>query len=245
VKETPASFLARTGSRPPATDVSIAGELLGTSPRPPGDDEVCPTLYRDVGPQALAAFLDGSLRTLAGPDSLCTFLRDATLPGYSACVEEFGVLVFLQPLTLGPWLSGQEGIWVAERAQMPPEGTLGFVPAGESLPALDARLTSAATTASLREALGGRAWDDRVASSRDGLRRYLAEWSRVERAAAPLRARLDGGSEARRDEVLRALLDAGLTEKDLRAPWFHLCPERRKMALERIRELAGRFEREP
>jgi hypothetical protein len=245
VKETPASFFARTGARPPASDVSIAGEFLGTSPRPPKDDEACPTLFRDVGPQALAAFLDGTLATLEGPGSVCIFLRDATLPGYSACVEEFGVLVFLQPLSMGPWHSGQEGIWVAERGRMPPPDTLGFVPAKEPLGELDAKLSAVGTIARLREVLGSRAYDERVSQSRASLREYLAQWSRVERAAAPLRAQLDGKSAARREEVLRALLGASLTEKDLRAPWFHLCPERRKMAEERIRDLADRFEREP
>ena len=245
MKETPASFLARTGARPPASDVSIAGELLGTSPRPPRDDEQCPTLFRDVGPQALAAFLAGTLGTLEGPGSVCIFLRDATLPGYSACVEDIGVLVFLQPLSMGPWLSGQDGIWVAERGRMPPPDTLGFVPAREPLAELDAKLATVGTIASLREAMGSRAYDERVSHCRDALKEYLTQWSRVERSAAPLRALIDGKSAARREEVLRALLGAGLAEKDLRAPWFHLCPERRKMAEERIRELADRFEREP
>src|SRR5688500_7229809 len=103
MRETPRAFRERTGAAPPVADVSVAGQVLGSTPHPPADDATCPTLFRDVCPQALSDFLEGRLTRLEGPSSECIFLRDATLPGYSACVQQFGVLVFLQPLTLGPW----------------------------------------------------------------------------------------------------------------------------------------------
>lgn len=241
MRETPAEFLRRTGHPVPDADVSIAGELLGTVPRPPREDEPCPTLYRDVGPQALAAWLEGGLARLEGPASECIFLRDATLPGYSACVEQFGVLVFLQPLALGPWLSGQDGIWVAENGRLPPAETMGFVPGGTDLKALDPKLLSAATRDELREACGDD-YDARVEASRRALAGYLEEWRVVERLSAPIRAALDGPDSQRRGEVQGQLDARGLSEKDLRAPWFHLAPERRAEVLPLLSEVAKRLD---
>ena len=92
MRETPRGFEQRTGQAIPTTDVRIAGELLGAHARPLAADEVCPTLFRDVGPQALHAFLNGKLGKLEGPGSLCIFMRDASLPGFTDVVREMGML---------------------------------------------------------------------------------------------------------------------------------------------------------
>ncbi len=249
MRETPAQHRARTGAWPPASDVSVAGPVLGSvagsvaspAPRPPLADEPCPTLYRDVGPQALSAFLDGTLARLSGPDAPCLFLRDATLPPYGASAPQFGLLVLLQPLSLGPWLSGQEGIWVAERDRMPAAGTLAAVPGDEPLAALDTRLVDVPDAAGLRETLGGARYDERLAAMREALRAYLEDWRSVERASRPLRAVLDGTSTPRRRELLAAMDVEGVTEKDLRAPWFHLSPARRDAVRPLLSSLAARI----
>jgi hypothetical protein len=151
MRETPDAYLRRTGAPVPATDVSVAGPILGTRPRPPAPGEPCPTLYRDVGPQALAQFVRGEATQFEGRGSACAFLRDATLPAYSSCVEQFGALVLLQPLALGPWVSGQAGIWVSEAGRMPPHDVVAIVPAGVDLPDFDARIEMAATRSEYRE----------------------------------------------------------------------------------------------
>lgn len=242
MKETPERYRARTGQAMPVTDVRIAGEVLGTVPRPPREDEVVPTLFRDVGPQALGLFHEGALVELQGPGSACVFLRDVTLPGFTEVVTEMGVLVFLQPVSLGPWLSGQDGIWVAENGRWPAKDTLAFAPpdAAKDLVALDATLVDVADAASLREALGGARYDEQVEDAKRRVKQYLEDWEQVERDSIPLRAVLDGKSEPRREELARILAGEGLSEKDLRANWFHLTRARRDEVRVKIAAVSAR-----
>ena len=124
---------------------------------------------------------------------------------------------------------------------MPPAGILAAVPGDEPLRALDARLVDVADAAGLREALGGPRYDERMAGMREALRSYLEDWGSVERASRPLRAVLDGTSTPRRRELLAAMDAEGVTEKDLRAPWFHLSPARRDAVRPLLSSLAARF----
>jgi len=225
MKETPAEFEARTGSAPPPPSRSYdaaACTELGSAHRPLLPDEPCPTLYRDVGPQALGAFLEGALSRYAGPANEWLYLHDASHALHTRAADEFGFLAFLQPLALGPW-RGRPGIWVAEADRLAPG--VGFVPYGEELTALDVRLEAVSDAAGLRDVVPD--YDDRTAAAQSRLRSYLEDHAFVERQAAPLRAMLDGGNVRRRDELRRILAREGVTEKDLRAPWFHLSSERR------------------
>jgi hypothetical protein len=227
MRETPFEYRRRTRERVPTGNLSEAAGLLGLGARPPREDEPCPNLYRDVGPQALSRFLAGKLRRLEGPEARCIFMQDATLPGWSPCARELGLLVLLQPLSVGPWLSGQDGIWVAERGRMAPTGTIGFVPGDMDLRELDRSIEDAKTVADLREALGGAEYDEQVEQSRWAIAGYLDELSEVARRSAPLCAALRSSDPQGRERTLQLLESAGLYEKDLMAPWFQLSKERR------------------
>ena len=247
MRETPEKYRARTGNAAPVTDVSIAAGELGTTPRPPREDEVVPTLFRDVGPQALGLFLEGALVDLQGPDSVCVYMRDATLPGFMECVAEFGALTILQPVSMGPWVSGQAGIWIAEKGRWPVKGSIAFSPAEATadLTALDAKLVDLPDAAALREALGGAAYDVAVDDSTRRLRQYLEDWEAVERNTIPLRAVLKGPSQAKRDELQRILSGEGLSEKDLLANWFHLTRARRDDIRVKIAAVSARIAPRP
>lgn len=242
MKETPEQYRARTGSLAPVTEVSIAGAELGTTPRSLREDEVVPTLFRDVGPQALGLFHEGALVDLEGPDSVCVYMRDASLPGFTECVTEFGVLTVLQPVSMGPWVSGQSGIWIAEKGRWPVAGSIAFSPAEATadLAALDAKLVDVPDAAALREALGGAAYDSSVDDSKRRLRQYLEDWEQVERNTIPLRALLEGPSESQRNELKKILSGEGLSEKDLLANWFHLTRQRRDDVRVKIASVSAR-----
>lgn len=243
MKETPKEYATRTGQAVPVTDVRAGGEELGTIARPVGEDEAVPTLYRDVGPQALGLFHEGALVNLEGPGSSCIFMRDATLPGFTEVVGELGVLTILQPVSMGPWVSGQSGIWIAENGRWPAKGAIAFAPpeASSDLVALDAKLVDVPDAAALREALGGALYDKQVDDAKNKLRQYLEDWEGVERNSIPLRALLDGPSEARREELKEILAGEGLTEKDLLANWFHLTRTRRDQVRVTIASLSARL----
>lgn len=247
MRETPEQYRARTGQMPPVTDVSVAAGELGTTPRPVREDEPVPTLFRDVGPQALALFHEGALVDLEGPDSVCIYFRDASLPGFTECVTELGVLTVLQPISMGPWVSGQSGIWIAERGRWPVKGSIAFSPAEATadLVALDAKLADVPDAASLREALGGTDYDRQVEDSKRRLRQYLEDWEQVERNSIPLRALLEGPSEPRRDELKKILTGEGLSEKDLLANWFHLTRTRRDDVRVKIAAISARVAPRP
>jgi hypothetical protein len=239
MRESPRGFSVRTGQPPPTTDVRVASALLGTTARPLAPDEPCPTLFRDVGPQALHLFLNGKLARLGGPDAGCVFLRDATLPGFSGVVRELGVLAFLQPLALGPWFSGQPGIYVAEPSRMPPPATLGFVPRVESIAEIDRKIADAPDTRAMREALGGATYDEAVAAVTHDLSQYLEAWQHVERESRPWRAIVQGHSDALREAALRALHDQGLHERDLSVPLFQLSKTKRAELAQKLAALAA------
>jgi hypothetical protein len=65
--ETPARFNEGGGRRYPVDDLSGFRWHTGATPRPVQPGEACPVLFRDIGPAALALFLRGRLRRLAGP----------------------------------------------------------------------------------------------------------------------------------------------------------------------------------
>jgi hypothetical protein len=153
------------------------------------------------------------------------------------------VLTILQPVSMGPWVSGQSGIWVAENGRYPqPKDAIAFAPPDDAkdLAALDRRLVDVPDAAALREALGGALYDKAVADAKNKLRQYLEDWEQVERNTIPLRAILDGKSEPRRDELRKILAGEGLSEKDLTANWFHLQRARRDEVRVKLAAISAR-----
>jgi hypothetical protein len=225
--ETPASFNEGSSRRYPADDLSGFRWHTGATLRPLRPVEACPVLFRDVGPAALALFLRGRLRRLAGPLSPLVYLRTADYTEPYTDHERTGRLVVLRPLLLYPWHAGTPHVYVAKAVPGVDATTVGFVP-GEVPLAEAARLAhTLESVGQLREVLGGRAYEDAAAESLVVLDRLGAELACTEVRAAPLRSRLQSADRAERERARAELARVGLTETDLCAAWHHLPRERR------------------
>jgi hypothetical protein len=226
--ETPNAFNDRPlRQRYPADNLAGFRYHTGATLRPLRPDEECPVLFRDLGPAATALFLRGRLRRLAGPQSPIIYLRDHHYVEPYTDHERIGRLIFLRPLVLQPWHSGVTTIFVAGATQPVDPATIGFVPGHVPL-AEAARLARDLTdTGQLREAMGGRCYDEAVAETLHRLDELAADLARTEERAAPLRQALQSGDRSVRERARVAMAGAGITEEDLCAAWHHLPPERR------------------
>jgi hypothetical protein len=114
MRETPGEYNATAPARRYPVD-NLAGFRwhTGAPLRPLAADEPCPVLFRDLGPLAMARFLRGELRRLAGPLSPIIYLRTEEYVEPYTDYERIGRLLFLRPLALGPWHSGVPTIYVA------------------------------------------------------------------------------------------------------------------------------------
>src|SRR4051812_10889489 len=142
--------------RSPADPLARYRSHTGADLRPIGPDEPCPILFRDVGPAALARFLRGELRRLAGPYTPITYLRTAAYEEPYTDHEAIGRLVFLRPLCLHPWHSGVPSIYVARATRTGDPATIGFAPGALPLAEVARRAAEVTDVSGLREVLGGR-----------------------------------------------------------------------------------------
>lgn len=156
MKERVSSFEARSGRRydPPGALVQMARVL---KPR-----ESCPTLFRQPGPEALSAFLQGALGTLGAPDSPWLWLADQPLGTSRRSAALFGVIAVLEPLRLSPCLlPGRKGHYLAANRTLGPE--------------------DAAVWAPPSAVASGFSWD-RIASTEQALRRFGRGYAREREA---------------------------------------------------------------
>ncbi len=184
-------------------------------------EERPPPLFRDVGPDALALFLRGGMRRLAGPCTPLTYLRTWRWEEPYVDHARTGRLVVLAPRALGVWHSGVEHVYVA-RADRWPEAMI-YVPGDEPRRALAERLGDARTVDEAREALGDRLFDERLRADLAQLEALCEARDVAERGLAPLRRALQAGEPDARARM-RAL---GVDEADLCAAWHHLSADRR------------------
>jgi hypothetical protein len=238
--ETPAAYdeSRARGARPyPADDMAGFRWHTGATLRPLAGGEPCPALFRDVGPSALAVFLRGGLRRLAGPLSPLVYLRTADYVEPYTDYEKTGRLVILRPLPLHPWHAGTPHVYVARARPGVDAATVGFVPGDVPLPEAARAAREVADVRQWREALGGRAYDEAVAESLSALDRLAAELARTEEYAAPLRRRLQSAGRALRESARAEADRVGLTEADLCTAWHHLPRERRGWVAEALRRV--------
>jgi hypothetical protein len=188
--ETPGAYndLPLAEDRYPADTLARYRFHTGAELSPIGPDEPCPILFRDVGPVALARFLRGGLRRLAGPYTPITYLRTAAYEEPYTDHEALGRLVFLRPLGLHPWHSGVATIYVARATRTGDPATIGFAPGGLPLAEAARRLAEVRDAAGLRELLGGRHYDGEVAETLCRLDRLATDLAEAEAQAGPPRS---------------------------------------------------------
>ena len=207
----------------------------GATLRPLAPGEACPRLYRDIGPEAMACFLAGRLARLAGPLAPILYSRTAAFQEPYRDYEPVGRLVFLKPRELRPWFSGIANVYVASVPRDVTSVTVGFLPAHVDPACAEALLAGVASLCDLRDALGGRAYDETVLETRASLDRLNRELAETEALAEPLRRRLQSRERGQALAARDWLACHGLDEMDLCSSWHHLPRERRA----RLRDALG------
>jgi len=217
-------------------DLSRFRYHTGATLRRLAPDEPCRLLFRDIGPVAMADFLRGRLKRLAGPFAPILYTRTADYREPYVDHEPIGRLVFLQPRLLSPWDSGVATIYVASLKQCVDPHTIGFIPAQLALADAERRLDGAADVLSLREALGGRSYDEALSETIAALDRVNAEHAETEKWAEPLRRKLQSRCRKETEGAKEWLAKHGLSESDLCTAWHHLPRTRRALVRERVKE---------
>src|SRR5262245_2252788 len=104
--------MAKPTTVDPGEDLSRFRYHTGATLRRLEEGEPCRLLFRDVGPWAMAQFLRGRLKRLAGSFAPILYSRTADYRENYVDYEPVGRLVFLQPKLLKPWDSGVPTIFV-------------------------------------------------------------------------------------------------------------------------------------
>lgn len=183
MRETPAAFARRTGTRyaPPPTLLSA----LPPGGRPLRPREACPTLFRYPGPRGLAGLLDGRRGRLAPPEAPGTWL--SVRPGAAGRGPElFGAVALLEPLRLHPCLApdaagGPDAYLGLNAALGEGEGAVWVPPSAFGRRVAWDRLL---TADEVRRRLGRDLAKERGAV-RDALGAYLEEMDQLSRAGLP------------------------------------------------------------
>jgi hypothetical protein len=200
-------------------------------------DEPCPLLFRDVGPMALARFLRGNLRRLAGPTAPILYLRTIAYQEPYVDFERTGRLVFLQPKRFGPWHSGVNHVLVASADHLVDTQTVGFIPGDVPLDQAERMLAHVREIGALREAFGGHKYDEALSCSLQRLDDLNTECEAAERLVKPIRKALQSGQILQVAKARDWMERRGITEHDLCAAWHHLPRDRR----ERLRDVLPSF----
>lgn len=199
----------------------------GATLRPVAHDEPCPVLFRDIGPDAMAWFLEGKLTRLAGPMSPITYMRTADYQEPYTDHGRIGRLVFLNPNELSPWHSGVETIYVAHASRMTSPETLGFVPPDVPLSDAARLLADVHRIDELQDVFGRQVYQDALADTLHRLNQLNREHRQTEVIAEPLRRKLQSPDPKTREAALEQMQNLGLSETDLCSAWHHLPNTRR------------------
>jgi hypothetical protein len=227
--ETPGQYVERvTGSVGyPSEDLRPFSYHTGAPLRPLADDEPCPILFRDVGLEGMSLFLRGQLQRLCGPLSPIVYTRTADYREPYTDHGRIGRLVFLRPMGLRPWHSGVATIYVAPSMRRVDVDAVAFVPAELPLSAAAELAAPMRSHLELREALGGREYDDRLADTLSRVVALTDELRATEQHAAPLRRALQSTDHATREHAIGEMRRLDIGESDLCSAYHHLSAERR------------------
>jgi hypothetical protein len=240
--QTPSDFntTQRGGRRYPGENLARFRWHTGGPLRPLGAEEPCPVLFRDLGPVAMARFLRGELRRLAGPLSPIIYMRTEEYAEPYTDYEHIGRLLFLRPLELQPWHSGVPTIYVAPASALMDADSIVFVP-GEVPLVEAARLASELPDAAAWcEVLGERAYAEARQTTLAQLELLNADLERTEEQAGPLRALLQSPEPHLRDLARKQMGRTGIDESDLCTAWHHLPRARRDAMREGLRSIGER-----
>ncbi|MFP2923996.1 hypothetical protein ACLESO_02020 [Pyxidicoccus sp. 3LG] len=223
--ETPAS----AGLEYPAEDLRRYRFHTGAPLSALKPEEPCPVLYRDLGPVALRRYLRGTLPRLAGPLTPLLYMRTLDFREPYTDYENTGRLVFLRPLHVQPWRSGVPGVYVARATRPVDLSTVAYCPGSIPLQDVEPLAREVENAAELREALGGRAYDEAVSGALHALDGLVSELEAAETRAEPLRRALQSHQRDVRLRAREELARLGVKENDLCAAWHHVPRERREL----------------
>jgi hypothetical protein len=209
-------------------DLSRFRYHTGASLRPVKQDEPCPLLFRDLALPGMQRLLSGTLTRLAGPMAPILYLRTGCYIEPYTDYEDIGRLLVLNPRALAPWHSGIPEVYVAEATQVLEKDQMVFVPTQWATEAGARQLAALPDPQAIREVLGGRLHDERLADLAARLRHLAAGQEASERLARPVRQALQSGTLAQREAVRRDMQRQGISERDLCAAWHHIPPTRRE-----------------
>jgi hypothetical protein len=220
-------------------DLSRFRRHTGATLRRVGKDEPCPLLFRDLGPAGMLLFLSGRLKRLAGPMAPILYMRTAAYVEPYTDYEDVGRLAMLRPRSLAPWFSGVPEIYVAEAGLAPVADHMVYAPTEWSAAEGARALEGLPDAQAVREALGGRLHDERLADLAANLRRLTAEMEASERLARPVRRVLQTGTRAAREAVRDDMARSGVSERDLCSAWHHIPRDRRAALNDWLRSREG------
>ena len=213
----------------------------GANPRPIGEGETIPVLFRDIGPMAMQQFLTSHLTRLAGPMTPITYLRTADYIEPYTDYGHIGRIVLLQPATLRPWHSGVRNIYISKANRMPEKDTMAFIPSSWTLQKAAAALIDVTNANELREVFGANEYTEQLNKTLASLHQLNSDHQTCEKHAWRLRLAFQTGSSKTKQQLREQLLREGLDEADLCVAWHHLSEARRARMLEIVPQIVGHF----
>lgn len=203
----------------------------GATPRPIGDGESCPTLFRDLGPLGMQRYLSGKIRRLAGPMAPILYLRTARYAEPYEDAEEIGRLAILQPQGLKPWHAGYDEVFVASAHLAPDPANMVVVPTAWSFGVEAERLTDLPDADAVREVIGWQVHRDLCEDLLASATCLIAAQEASEQRARPMRQILQTGTPRQREQIRASMREHGVSERDLCSAWHHV-PAARREALD-------------
>lgn len=225
--------------RPAEQNLSRYRYHTGGLPTPLDPDEPCPVLFRDVGFEAMARFLNGELEWLCGPLSPVTYLRTTDYCEPYTDYIGIGRIMLLQPRSISPWRSGVESVFIASRKiQVDVDGMV-FIPQEVSFSGDSAQFLYAKSIRDVEDIFGVRCYRDAKQETRLKLEQAIAEHAESETLAGPLRKLFQSADECERERARAQMQRLSLTESDLCTAWHHLPQQRREQIRWALAEFQG------
>lgn len=209
----------------------------GAQPRPLQADEACPPLFRDIGLEAMARFLQGQLTQLCGIHSPITYLRTADYREPYVDHGGIGRIMLLDPQRVTPWHSGIETVYIAPRTTSIDWQSMVFIPAEIPLQQAANRFHDIRCRDHLIETIGQSEYRDLQTDTAARLNHLIQSHVDSEKIASRLRQKFQSMNQHDRELAAKWMERSGLTESDLCTAWHHISDQRRQFIQAALREL--------